>query len=110
VTLALVPVWMYELGLGIAHLEFRGPNSDVWMAMEFECGNWPKFRAKSTMCYIGHAYFRAAPLRIGRNYKNLKNIKKIKNFKKLIKPKNMKISKKNKKNIKIKKFKNRKLK
>jgi hypothetical protein len=39
----LVPVWMYELGLGIAYLEFRGPNSAVWMAMEFECGNWLKF-------------------------------------------------------------------
>jgi hypothetical protein len=53
----LVPVWMYELWLGIAHLKFRGPNSAVWMAMEFECGNWPKFRAKSTMCYFGLPYF-----------------------------------------------------
>jgi hypothetical protein len=70
---------MYELRLGIAHLEFRGPNSAVWMAMEFECGNWLKFRAKSTMCYFGLAYFRAAPLRIGRNCKKIK--KKFKNFK-----------------------------
>jgi hypothetical protein len=70
---------MYELGLGIAHLEFRGLNFAVWMAMEFECGNWLKFQAKSTMCYFGLAYFRAAPLRIGRNCKNLKN--KLKNFK-----------------------------
>jgi hypothetical protein len=79
---------MYELGLGIAHLEFRGPNSAVWMALEFECGNWPKFRAKSTMCYFGLAYFQAAPLRIGRNCKNLKKsktIKKSKTFKTLIK-------------------------
>jgi hypothetical protein len=62
--LGLVHIWMYELGLGIAHLEFRGPNSAVWVAMEFEFGNWPKFRAKSTMCYSGLAYFRAALLRI----------------------------------------------
>jgi hypothetical protein len=34
---------MYELGLGIALLKFRGPNSAVWVAMEFEFGNWPKF-------------------------------------------------------------------
>jgi hypothetical protein len=33
---------MYELGLGIAHLKFRGPNSAVWVAIEFEFGNWPK--------------------------------------------------------------------
>jgi hypothetical protein len=37
---------MYKLGLGIAHLEIRGSNSAVWMAMEFECENWLKFRAK----------------------------------------------------------------
>jgi hypothetical protein len=95
---------MYELGLRIAHLEFRGPNSTVWMAMEFECGNWPKFRAKSTMCYFGHAYFRAAPLRIGWNCKNLKKyIKNSKTLKTLIKPKNVKNSKKIKKhkNLKI---------
>jgi hypothetical protein len=66
---------MYELGLGIAHLEFRGSNSAVWMAMEFECENWLKFRAKSTMCYFGLAYFRAAPLRIGQNCKNIKKYK-----------------------------------
>jgi hypothetical protein len=58
---------MYELGLGIVHLEFRGPNSAVWVATEFEFGNWPKFRAKSTMCYFGLAHFRAALLRIGWN-------------------------------------------
>jgi hypothetical protein len=34
---------MYELGLGIAPLEFRGMNSTVWVAMEFEFGNCPKF-------------------------------------------------------------------
>jgi hypothetical protein len=53
---------MYQLGLGIAHLEFRGLNYAVWVAMEFECENWPKFRAKSTMCYFGIAYFRAVLL------------------------------------------------
>jgi hypothetical protein len=68
---------MYELGLGIAYLEFRGPNSTVWMAIEFECGNWLKFRAKSVMCYFGLAYFRAAPLRIGRNCNNIKNSKTV---------------------------------
>jgi hypothetical protein len=77
-----VHVWIYELGLEIAHLEFRGPNSAVWMVIEFECGNWLKFRAKSTMCYFGLAYFRAAPLQIGRNCKNLKKLK-FKNFKNL---------------------------
>jgi hypothetical protein len=30
---------MFELELGIAHLEFRGLNSAVWVAMEFEFGN-----------------------------------------------------------------------
>jgi hypothetical protein len=30
---------MYELGLEIAHLEFRGPNSAVWVAMEFDFRN-----------------------------------------------------------------------
>jgi hypothetical protein len=94
---------MYELGLEIVHLKFRGPNSAVWMAMEFECGNWPKFRAKSTMCYFGFAYFRVSPLRIGRNCKNLKKIKKSKNFKNFNKIKNVKNSKKIK-NIKIKKI------
>jgi hypothetical protein len=58
----LAPVWMYELGLGIANLEFGGPNSAVWMVMEFKFGNWPKFQAKSTMCYFGLLNFRAAPL------------------------------------------------
>jgi hypothetical protein len=55
---------MYELGLGVAHLEFRGLNFAVWLAMEFEFGNWPKFSAKSksTMCYFGLAHFRAALL------------------------------------------------
>jgi hypothetical protein len=76
---------MYELGLGIAHLEFKGPNSTVWMAIEFECGNWPKFRAKSTMCYFDLAYFQAAPLRIGWNCKKIKKyinfFNKIKNVK-----------------------------
>jgi hypothetical protein len=92
---------MYELGLGIVYLEFRGMNSAVWMAMEFERGNWPKFRAKSTMCYFGLAYFRAAPLRIGRNCKNLeeiKNCQKFKNFKNFNK---IKKSKKFTKNQKI---------
>jgi hypothetical protein len=100
-----VPVWMYELGLGIAHLEFRGPNSAVWMAMEFECGNWPKFRAKFTMCYFGHAYFRAAPLRIGQNCKNLKKYKKLKNFKNFNKTKKCE---KNQKTLKIENSNNRK--
>jgi hypothetical protein len=68
---------MYELELEIAYLEFRGLNSAVWMVMEFECGNWPKLQAKSIMCYFGLAYFRAAPLRIGRNCKNLKINKKL---------------------------------
>jgi hypothetical protein len=85
---------MYELGLGIAHLEYRSLNSAVWMAMEFEYGNWPKFRAKSTMCYFGLAYFRDSPLRIGRNCKNLKIYKKFKNYKN---QKNVENSKKNKK-------------
>jgi hypothetical protein len=91
---------MYELGLGIAHLKFRGPNSVVWMAMKFECGNRQKFRAKSTMCYFGLAYFRAASLQIGRNCKNLQNIKKSKTFKTLIKSKNVKNSKNKKRKIK----------
>jgi hypothetical protein len=85
---------MYELGLEIVYLEFRGPNSAVWMAMEFECGNWLKFRAKFTMSYFGLAYFRAAPLRVGRNCKN------IKNSKTLIKSKKSKKIKKKSKNIK----------
>jgi hypothetical protein len=34
---------MYELGLGIAHLEFTSPNFAVWVAMKFEFRNWPKF-------------------------------------------------------------------
>jgi hypothetical protein len=72
---------MYELGFGIAHLEFRGPNFAVWVTIEFEFENWPKFRAKSTMCYFGLAHFRAAPLRIGWNCKNFKKIK-CKNTKK----------------------------
>jgi hypothetical protein len=71
----LVPVWMYELVLGIAHLEFGGLNSAVWVVMEFKFENWLKFRAKSTMCYFGLAHFRAAPLRIGWNCKNLKKSK-----------------------------------
>jgi hypothetical protein len=57
-----VPVWMYELGLGIAYLEFRAPNFAIWVAMKFKFGNWSKFQAKSTMCYFGLAHFRAAPL------------------------------------------------
>jgi hypothetical protein len=69
---------MYELGFGISHLEFRGPNFVVWVAMEFEFGNRPKFQAKSTVCYFGLAHFQTVPLRIGWNCKNFK-IKNIKN-------------------------------
>jgi hypothetical protein len=75
---------MYELELGIAHLEFRGPNSAAWVAMEFEFGNCPKFQAKSTMCYFGLAHFRDAPLQIGWNCKKSKTLKieKCEKFKK----------------------------
>jgi hypothetical protein len=78
----LVSVWMQELGLGIAHLEFRGPNSTVWVAMS-EFGNCLKFWAKSTMCYFSLACFRAAPLWIGWNCKNFEKIKIYKKFKNL---------------------------
>jgi hypothetical protein len=71
---------MYELELGIAYLAFRVPNSVVWEVMEFEFRNWPKFQAKSAMCYFDLAHFRAAPLRIGWNCKNFK--KKLKKSKK----------------------------
>jgi hypothetical protein len=74
---------MYELGLGIAHLKFGSPNSAVWVVMEFKFGIWPKFQAKSTMCYFGLAHFRAARLQIGWNCKKFKKIKKFKNFKKI---------------------------
>jgi hypothetical protein len=47
---------MYELKLEIAHLKFRDSNSALCVVMEFELGNLPKFRAKSTMCYFGLAY------------------------------------------------------
>jgi hypothetical protein len=60
--IVIVHVWMYELGLGIAYLEFRDLNFAVWMSIEFECGNWPKFQTKTTMCYFSLAYFRATPL------------------------------------------------
>jgi hypothetical protein len=84
----LIRTVSHEVRLGIAYLEFRGPNSAVWMVLEFECGNWPKFRAKSIMCYFGIAYFRVAPLRIGQNCKNFKKEKNVKNSKTLIKSKN----------------------
>jgi hypothetical protein len=77
-----VPVWIYELGLGIAYLEFRVLNFAVWVVMEFEFENWPKFRAKSTICYFGLAHFRAASLRIGWNCKNFKKSKNSKKAKK----------------------------
>jgi hypothetical protein len=87
---------MYELGLGIAHLEFRGPNSTVWVPMS-EFGNCLKFRAKSTMCYFSLACFRAAPLRIGLNCKNFEKIKIYKKFNNLKKIKKVKNSEKNQK-------------
>jgi hypothetical protein len=94
---------MYELGLGISHLKFSGPNFVVWVAMKFKFGNWPKFRVKSTMCYFGLAHFQAALLRIGWNCKNF--------FKKKSKTlKNKKCEKIKNKNIKTKKRKTKKIK
>jgi aminopeptidase N len=73
---------MYELGLEMANLEFEGPNSAVWMVMEFKFGNWPKFRAKSTMCYFGLLHFRAALSKLAGIVKTSKNKIKMKNIKK----------------------------
>jgi hypothetical protein len=79
---------MYELRLGIAHLKFRGLNFAVWVAMEFEFGNWLKFQAKSP-CVILASHISKLPrselariVKISKKIKTVKNPKTLKSLKK----------------------------
>ena len=58
---------MLELGLGIGHMVFAGPNSSVWMSLELCPRNDTQFRGPAPRASAESKEYRARPLGIARN-------------------------------------------